>query len=76
MYVQRGENVLEGEQTQEPTEQQADIPMEQVEIQVPHVQNNIEVHNPQQNLDPPVDAQQPMWFSRNGREIRKPSNMS
>ena len=56
MYVQRGENVFEGEQTQEPTEQQADIPVEQVEIQVPHVQNNIEVHNPQQNLDPPVDA--------------------
>ena len=56
MYVQRGENVLEGEQTQEPTEQQVDIPVEQVEIQVPYVQNNIEVHNPQQNLDPPVDA--------------------
>ena len=56
MYAQRGENVLEGEQTQEPTEQQADILVEQVEIQVPHVQNNIEVHNPQQNLDPPVNA--------------------
>ena len=47
--------------------------MEQVEIQVPHVQNNIEVHNPQQNLDLPVDAQQPVWFSRSGREIQKPS---
>ena len=42
--------------------------MEQIEIQ-----NNIEVHNPQQNLDPFVDAQQPMRFSLNGREIRKPS---
>ena len=47
MYVQRGENVLEGEQTQEPSKQQADILVEQVEIQVAHVQNNIEVHNPQ-----------------------------
>ena len=47
VYVQRGKYVLEGEQTQEPTEKQADIPVEQVEIQVPHVQNNIEVHNPQ-----------------------------
>ena len=47
--------------------------MEQVEIQVPHVQNNIEVHNPQQNLDLPVDAQQLVRFSRSGREIRKPS---
>ena len=47
--------------------------MEQVEIQVPHVQNNIEVHNPQQNLDPFVNAQQPVRFSRSGREIRKPS---
>ena len=56
MYVQRGENVLEGEQTQEPTEQQADIPVEQVEIQVPHVHNNIKVHNPLQNLDPPIDV--------------------
>ena len=56
MYVQRGENVLEGEQTQEPIEQQADILVEQVKIQVPHVQNNIEVHNPQQNLDPHVDV--------------------
>ena len=28
VYVQRGENVLEGEQTQEPTEQQANIPVE------------------------------------------------
>ena len=46
VYVQKGENVLGGEQTQEPTEQQTDIPMEQVEIQVPHVQNNIEVYNP------------------------------
>ena len=47
--------------------------MEQVEIQVPYVQNNIKVHNPQQNLDPPVDAQQLVRFSRSGREIRKPS---
>ena len=37
VYIQRGENVLEGEQKQEPTEQHANIPMEQVEIQVPHV---------------------------------------
>ena len=73
VYVQRGENVLEGEQTQEPTEQQTDIPVEQVEIQVPHVQNNIEVHNPQQNLDLPIDAQQLVRFSRSGREIQKPS---
>ena len=56
MYIQRGENVLEGEQTQEPTEQQADIPMKQVEIQVSHVQNNIEVCNPQQKLDLSVDV--------------------
>ena len=46
MYVQKGENVLEGEQIQEPTEQHADILVELVEIQVPHVQNNIEVYNP------------------------------
>ena len=37
VYVQRVENVLEGKQTQEPTKQQVDIPVEQVEIQVPHV---------------------------------------
>ena len=69
VYVQRGENVIEGEQTQETTKQQADILVEQVEIQVPRVQNNIEVHNPQQNLNPPVDAQQPVRFSHSGREI-------
>ena len=46
MYVQIGENVLEGEQTQEPIEQHTDIQVEQVKIQVPHVQNNKEVHNP------------------------------
>ena len=37
VYVQKGENVLESEQTQEPTKQQANNPVEQVEIQVPHV---------------------------------------
>ena len=34
MYVQKGENVLEGEQTQEPIEQQADIPVEQESIRI------------------------------------------
>ena len=76
VYVQRGENVLKDEQTQEPTEQQADILVEQVKIQVPHVQNNIKVHNPQQNLDPLINAQQPVRFSRRGREIQKPHDMS
>ena len=61
VYVQKRENVLKGEQTQEPTEQQVDIQVEQVEIQVPHVQNNIEVHNPQQLVR----------FNRSGRKIRK-----
>ena len=47
--------------------------MEQVKIQVPHIQNNIEDHNPQQSLDPPIYAQQLVQFSRSGRKIQKPS---
>ena len=34
------------------------------------IQNNVEVHTPQQNMDPLVDTQQPVRFSRSGRDSK------
>ena len=67
--VQRGENVQnvpEGEQTQETTQDQIQETQEQ--------EHNEEIGNPPepQNLDPSVHVQQPMQQTRSGRLIRKP----
>ena len=68
--VQRGENVQnvsEGEQTQETTQDQIQETQEQ--------EHNEEIGNPPepQNLDPSVHVQQPMQQTRSGRLIRKPA---